>query len=82
MTPDQLERYNIYRRSGLNKTAIKKVRGVLRVGPFEINPVQVAANSDHQMSNGVAQLMSGVGKVFVGEIIAKGTRPTCILKSG
>jgi hypothetical protein len=33
---------------------------------------QVAAHSDHQMSNGVAQLLAGVGKVFVGEIIAKG----------
>ncbi|CAG8746040.1 5017_t:CDS:2, partial [Acaulospora colombiana] len=32
---------------------------------------QVAAHSDHQMSNGVAQLLAGVGKVFVGEIIAK-----------
>ncbi|KIM34291.1 hypothetical protein M408DRAFT_325730 [Serendipita vermifera MAFF 305830] len=55
MTPEQLERFNIFRRSGLNKTAIKKV----------------AAHSDHQMSNGMAQLMSGVGKVFVGEIVAK-----------
>lgn len=55
MTPEQLERFNIFRRSGLNKTAIKKV----------------AAHSDHQMSNGMAQLMSGVGKVFVGEMVAK-----------
>ncbi|PVG04491.1 TAFII28-domain-containing protein [Serendipita vermifera] len=55
MTPDQLDRFHIFRRSGLNKTAIKKV----------------VAHSDHQMSNGVAQLLAGVGKVFVGEIIAK-----------
>jgi len=72
MTPEQLERFNIFRRSGLNKAAIKKVASYISPIVVVLTPVQVAAHSDHQMSNGMAQLMSGVGKVFVGEIIAKG----------
>jgi hypothetical protein len=72
MTPEQLERFNIFRRSGLNKTAIKKVVPYISPIVAILTPAQVAAHIDHQMSNGMAQLMSGVGKVFVGEIVAKG----------
>ena len=56
MSPEQAERFDVFKRSGLNKAAIKRV----------------AAQSDHQMSNGVTQLVAGVGKIFVGEIMAKG----------
>lgn len=55
MSAEQAERFDVFKRSGLNKAAIKRV----------------AAQSDHQMSNGVAQLVAGVGKIFVGEIMAK-----------
>jgi len=73
MTSEQLERFNIFRRSGLNKTGIKKVHLYNSPIVISLRAAQVAAYSDHQMSNGMAQLMSGVGKVFVGEIVAKGT---------
>ncbi|KAG8756196.1 hypothetical protein FRC14_003284 [Serendipita sp. 396] len=55
MSREQAERFDVFKRSGLNKASIKKV----------------AAYSDHQMSNGVSQLVAGVGKIFVGELMAK-----------
>ncbi|KAH8827279.1 TAFII28-domain-containing protein [Flagelloscypha sp. PMI_526] len=55
-SPEQYDRFEAYRRQGLSKTAVRKV-------------IQQQVNS--QVSVGVAQIVAGFSKVFVGEIIEK-----------
>lgn len=54
---EQYERFEAYRRNALPKQAVRRV---------------IQQTLGHQVSAGVAQVLAGIGKVFVGEIIEKG----------
>ncbi|TFK25908.1 TAFII28-domain-containing protein [Coprinopsis marcescibilis] len=55
-TPDQYDRFEAYRRHTLNKQAVRKV---------------IQQTLGVQVSQPVAQIIAGVSKVFVGEIVEK-----------
>lgn len=73
---EQYDRYEAYRRNALPKQAVRRVC-VLILHPSypdsHSSPSQVIQQVlGHQVSAPVAQVVAGVGKVFVGEIIEKG----------
>jgi len=55
-TPDQHARFEAYRRSALNKNSVKKV---------------IQSTTGQQVSPPVAQVVAGIAKMFVGEIVEK-----------
>jgi len=74
-TPAQYERFEAYRRHALPKQAVRKVLSMPRRPCTElILFAQVIQQTlGQQVSQPVAQVVAGFAKVFVGEIVEKGT---------
>ena len=75
-TPAQYERFEAYRRHALPKQAVRKVISAMPRGPWTelILCAQVIQQTlGQQVSQPVAQVVAGFAKVFVGEIVEKGT---------
>ena len=73
----QYDRFEAYRRHALPKTAVRKVSltcaALLEVDFTHICAPQVIQQTlGQQVSQPVAQIVAGFGKVFVGEIVEKG----------
>ena len=76
---DQLNRYEVYRRSAFQKSTIKKVRflffriyyvaAVKYIFIWTFKIIQTVCNKT--VSHNVVIAMSGIAKVFVGEIVEK-----------
>lgn len=72
-SPEQLQRYEVYRRAALNKNTIRKVRNSLQWGYTLIVHAQLCNQTLNQsVSQNVSIIVSGFSKVFVGEIVEKG----------
>ena len=77
-TPEQYARFEAYSRSALNKNSVRKVMplpqliSVTHVN-FELNTQVVQNLTGQQVSPNVAQVVAGIAKIFVGEIIEKGS---------
>lgn len=74
-TAPQYERFEAYRRHALPKQAVRKVRNAHPVCPQTSShcPQVVQQTLGQQVSQPVAQIVAGFGKVFVGEMVEKGT---------
>lgn len=81
-TPEQYERFEAYRRHALPKQAVRKVCAVFLAFIYDIiqcmTPCLACAQViqqtlGQQVSMPVAQVVAGFSKVFVGEIVEKGT---------
>lgn len=75
-TPSQYDRYEAYRRQGLPKQAVRKVRSPSSPVPTHCAQqcAQVIQQTTGQsVSQPVAQIVAGFSKLFVGEIVEKGT---------
>ena len=75
-TPAHHERFEAYRRHALPKSAVRKVMPVQRSHSSSVlnGCLQVIQQTlGQQVSQPVAQIVAGFSKVFVGEIIEKGT---------
>jgi len=55
MSGKQVEQFEAYRRSGLKAAAVRKL----------------VQHTDHQINAANAQLVAGIAKVFIGELVAK-----------
>lgn len=75
---EQMSRYEHYRRSGLNKASVRKVRSCLvlsreRSGADRgFNPQLVNQVTGQTVSPSILTVVRGFAKVFVGEIVEKG----------
>jgi hypothetical protein len=78
-TPDQLARYETYRRSTLNKQSVRRVSCIRfqwtksLLTPIHVQFIHQSLGAN--VSVNVAQVIAGFSKVFVGEIIELGTSP-------
>lgn len=88
MDEEQLDRHMASRRGALNKTSVRKVRSALSRGFMFIRGHKLTSTLLHHhilrlpqlvnhvlsqsVSQHVAMVVSGVAKIFVGEIIEKG----------
>jgi len=74
-SPAQYDRFEAYRRHALPKQAVRKVRTASwRNGTMNAYTLQVIQQTlGHQVSQPVAQIIAGFSKVFVGEIVEKGS---------
>lgn len=79
-SPAQYERFEAYRRHALPKQAVRKVRALVmfsRESDVRVVPQVIQQATGQQVSQPVAQIVAGFGKVFVGEIVEKGVyRPS------
>lgn len=78
-TPEQYDRFEAYRRYALPKQAVRKVYELYilcTVLPLILlsHSQVIQQNTGMQVSQPVAQIVAGFGKVFVGEIVEKGEK--------
>lgn len=74
-SPEQYDRYEAYRRNALPKQGVRRVCNICgQMFLMLLTSHQVVQQAlNQQISTPVAQVVAGFAKVFVGEIVEKGS---------